>query len=350
MRKGLIYSVEVILLMFLLILYVNQLFPSMNIHKNTLYCENTFYLKTLLTSLVNPYINKLLEDFEIDSIAILLKRSLSNVYSGVYLQFNYYDPITLQGNYASSCNLIMYPLPYEPNHISLEVYNSNFIECTNISYDKDWYFLVISGLSNAKNSVFSINLTDIFNKYPLANSSNLDVYSIFAYDLQGMPLKINEIYYNKTWLNISLDNIYNNVIFLVFRIKNQSTYSDLTYLGGRYTISSVPFAGTTVINSTTPGVYVSKFSWITLAISKDCYSGGKIVVELDYPDTWNLHKNYSLASCSSVKRANYTIFNYFRYIPDISSILGSSPKTLNYGGSLVLPGLEYKKIKIYVAS
>jgi len=337
--------------MLLLILYANQIFPNIELRKISIDCENDFYIKTLLTSLINSKVMVLLDDFEVDSIAILLKRSISDFFEGVLIRFKYYEPVYFQNDSSSTCNVLLYPLPYGSHDFALEVYDKNMIKCNNVSYDDDWDFIIISGLPKSNFSVsISVNLTDFLNTYSLGNSKNLDPYSIFVFDLNGYPLKVKKIYYDGTWLNLTFNNMYNDAVLLVLRIKNSSSYANLTYLAGRYEISATAFSTNYIYNSTSPGTYMSKFSWITLAIDRTCYRGNKIVVGLTYVGFWDLQKNFSIKNCASVKSANYSMFNFFRYVPDIKSILGFPAKNYHYGGSVTVPGLEYKKVEIYVAT
>lgn len=333
MRRGLSFSVEIILLLMLFMLYFNQLFPGVSLSEYYKEIADDLYINSLIYSLIDYRVKHILDHFDIDILYITFKQVLSSRFSRFYMRLHYHEPIRIEG--GGDCIVFMYPIPYGSPNINLKISGWDGIQCTNISYSRDWYMFMITGLNR---SVVSQNISIDISEYP-----TLDPYSLFLFDFDGNPLKINAIAIGEDFLNLSIMNMYNGEIVLVGRIKNNTIEQNLTYLAGRYKI----------ISEIKDAIYMPYVqvpsSWITLAVDKNCYSHGKLLIEITYPEKWAINKSYDITTCKSARTVYYSNINFFRSFIDITKVQGTPKASYKYGSSVTLPGLTYNIVDIYVA-
>lgn len=333
MKKGLSFSVEIILLLILFMIYFNQAFPGISLSEYYREIVDELYINSLVYSLIDQRIKYVLDHFDIDLIYITFKQILSSRFNKFHIKLRYHEPILIEGD--GDCVIFMYPIPYGSPNINLKVFSWDGIQCTNLSYSSDWYMFIITGLNK---SLASQNISINISGY----SNFLDPYSLFLFDINGNPLKINAIAIDSNFLNLSIENIYNGEVIVVGRIKNSTIEQNLTYLAGRYLIVSE------IKNAVYTSHVRDHISWITLAIDKSCYSHGKLLIEVIYPEKWKVNKSYSITACKSVRALYYSNINFFRSFIDIMKIQGIPKSNYKYGGSTTLPGLVYSTIDIYV--
>ena len=334
MKRGLSFSVEIILLLILFMLYFYQVFPKVSISEYYRGVVDDLYINSLAYSLIDQRMKQVLDHFDIDLIYITFKQVLSSRFNRFYIKLHYYEPVLVKG--SGDCIIFMYPIPYGSPNINLKVYRWDGIQCTNLSYSNDWYMFIITGLNK---SLASQNISINISGY----SNLLDPYSLFLFDIDGNPLKINAIAIDNNFLNLSIENIYNGEVIIVGRIKNSTMEQDLTYLAGRYSIVSK------IKDATYISYKQARSSWITLAIDKNCYSSGKLLIEITYPEEWKINKNYDITICRSAQSVYYSNINFFRSFVDIIKLQGILKTSYKYGSSVTLPGLTYSTIDIYVA-
>jgi len=334
MKRGLSFIVEIILLLILFMIYFNQLFPSVSLPEYYNEIVDILYLDSLAYSLIDQKIKQILDHFDVDLIYITFKQVLSSRFSRFYIRLHYYEPVFVKGD--GDCILFMYPLPYESSSIDLKIFGWDGIQCTNLSYSKDWYMFIVHGLDD---SLSNQNISIDISEYP-----TLDPYSLFLFDIDGNPLKINAMALDSSFLNLSIESLYNREVIIMGRVKNNIIEQNLTYLAGRYPIVSK------IKNAVNVQFVMTHSSWITLAIDKNCYSRGRLLIKISYPEKGMIvNKNYNMIMCNSAQMVYYSTINFFRPFVDILKVQGMHKASYKYGSSITFPGLIYNTIDIYVA-
>lgn len=289
------YIVEIILVLLILLFFLTtyKIPPNVNTimqdvsDRNILYEFSISFINNLTyDNLINnnfdflsyiPYsvLNYKIQDYEgkIDyyNTIYLNLSSLNNKCVAIFYNF----PNIESYNYYQRVGNLTYP--------DFNLYNNNFIPCTNFSISNDWYYISISNYNYNKTANLSVQLV---------NMGYIDPYSIFAYNYLLKPIPIyfvnvsyiNTRSFNISILNISLEPIPNGTpIILLLRVKKNLSSPNLQYINNGYKFLNKIKKAQIISGG---DMNIRKSSWMTIYISKSCLSN-YIVLKYSIPPAIN---------------------------------------------------------------
>ncbi len=271
--RSLVYSIELILVMLLMLLYVPQILSQIGVNWDRYILEKQEEISfgTFISSLSNEIVRKAVFDYKIDNVYNIVS-SLSNKYfRSSFVSLEYYEPVyivpvnntTLSGIYR-----IYYPFPLLVGDNSIfsfdnyfEIYDSNFRKIP-FYVQSDWLLYKFNG-----SSLSTIRYPRIVAVLP---SNKIDECSIFAFDEDYNPLKINivEINYTKTGsssiatIGVNITNFGSNTIYLILRNATDNSI----FLCNRYNITYASAASIAPFPSNITGTYLIA-PWKTIYIN-----------------------------------------------------------------------------------
>lgn len=283
------YTVEMILVIFVVMYFLNYLYFFPDIMKQLISINKQIMLHSSSSALLNSKSFDYIYDNNLDLIAFILYNSLSNLYNEFSQKITYYDTIYINNNTPFTCIAFLYNFPQilnaqymlrSPSNNSLffMIENNKFSPCYNFTATNDWHFLVINyypyNESGTNISIYIPN-SSFPNVYP-------DPYSIFIYDVYGRIFNINYVSYQTipsyNIINISFTPIYSSPIIIVLRLKENSTYPDLKYLlMNRYKIVDY------IPNASIVNYSYYKSNWLTIYISNQCFVDNYLHISYNIP-------------------------------------------------------------------
>ena len=346
--KAFMYLVEIILVALLLLTYLAYINPNTSPKTYIDKLSKDYKICTLCSSL-----SKILNDeLGIEDITTLTYLSLNNVLKDFSQKIKRYDFIEMSYNMSYKCLAFLYPFPNMEDYGFLENDSAYFlvesydgIPCS-FSASRDWILVELPNISNANISLYLPYLSIIGR-----NLSNLDMYSVFVFDSLGNSIKINYIASDTKFLNISLSPTYElsfikPPFYILFRIKENSTFSNLNYLGGRYTIVS-SLKGTIVKPE---DIEIS--NWLTIYVDTSCIKDGFLVLEYDiFPNKYTKLSNINPSTCYPPNKVIYYKNTFFEYLNSKSLEnlkLTNRPKSFEHTCDILKPnGLSLMDFRIY---
>jgi len=257
--------------------------------------------------------------------------------------------VKMSYNPSYNCISFLYPFPNIENWDFLINMSAYFLiqnyedSLCNFYATRDW-ILVIINISLPGNNI-SLDLYNLVMQG--RNPTNLDVYSVFSFNSYGNPIKINYIAYDNRFLNISFSStsLQNPPIFIVFRIKENKSYPDLTYLRNYNSYSNISYINGIVIQ--TEKIDVAK--WLTIYLDTSCIKNGYLIFEYNiYPS--RVQNITNIQNCYSPDNVIYYKNNLFEYYSsDLEKVgITSRPSSLEYTCNILLNnGLSLTDIEVY---
>ncbi|RDD52271.1 hypothetical protein BA065_02565 [Nanoarchaeota archaeon NZ13-N] len=340
--RSFIYLVELILVTILLISYLAYLSPTSSPREYVEKLSREYEISTLCASISRILQNNL----DILEVGILNYVSFSSFLKSFSQRIKRYETLKVSFDPSYGCIAILYPFPNIESYYFLSSNSAYFTVVNYENYpcsfnaDRDWKYIKLDSIGNPNISIYLIK----------ENLTNLDIYSIFVFDSYGNPIEIEYVSKDMYSINISLDPNYQTQIikfpiYILFRVKGQSSYPDLIYLKGRY-INLTSIVGNMVYQAEPEYA-----NWLTIYINTSCIKKGYLTFKYNIlPSKIQTLSDIQANNCYSPVNVTYFKGKFFEYYPlDIEKLMITDrPKSLDYTCSiLVKSGLSLSEFTVY---
>jgi len=339
------YLVEMLLVAILLLIYFAYLNPTGSPRENIEKLAKSYEIYTLCSSLSKNLKN----DVNIKDLGITNYLMFNKILKDFSQRIKRLEIVKINYTQPYSCISILYPFPNIENTDFLINRSAYFLiknheeSLCSFYATRDWILVIINKSLPGNNISLDLYNLVIQGK----NITNLDVYSVFSFDSYKNPIKINYIAYDNRFLNISLSPIpiQNPPIFIVFRIKEDKSYPDLTYLREYNNYSNVSYISGIIVQ--TEKIDVAK--WLTIYLNTSCIRNGYVIFEYNiYPSKVLDIKN--IQNCYPPDKVIYYKNNLFEYYSiDLEKTgITNRPSSLEYTCNILLNnGLSLTDVEIY---
>jgi len=340
------YLVEILLVAIILLSYLTYLNPTGSPRESIEKLSKSYEVSTICSSLSKTLQN----DMDIKTLGITDYLTFNGILNDFSQRIERLEIAKVYYNYSYSCISFLYPFPNIENTYFL-VNNSAYFSIWNYKdypcsfyATRDWILTIINTPLPGNN--ISLDLSSL--SLQGWNLENLDIYSVFSFDSYGNPMKINYIAYDNTFLNISFQNISQNPpFFILFRIKENSSYPDLTYLANYNNYSNISSINGTIVQLEN----VEIADWLTIYLDSTCIKNGYIIFDYYiFPFKIQNMTTMPIQNCYSPYNVIYYKNNFFEYYSEDLEKIGITnlPSSLGYTCDILLNnGLSLTDIGIY---